>query len=260
MYALAHHQSTLQSTESAPVTITKHCITTFHGPTCLVEGDKWNKMEDLSTLQFFLANCPPQAASIPALASTVSADLHLHLHYQLYCWFGSERGNGVASLLSVSPNNILSLRDGYRLRCPWCWRRPMDGTHVTYPSIDEDVKAPATSNDPSTDQQELLDVARARWESMDLDNDAFHFRHIHGLALFGFWKYNGLGASKQGGTSKLNLEDENATVQRGSSRSCPNSKRGGTFPRYSNGAVMSADPLSSTVRYREHGIPIQVQT
>jgi hypothetical protein len=83
MYALPHHQSTLQSTESAPVTITKHCISTFHGPTCLVEGNKWNKVEDLSTPQSFLANRPPEAVSIPALALAVSTDLHYQLSSNL---------------------------------------------------------------------------------------------------------------------------------------------------------------------------------
>jgi hypothetical protein len=83
MYALPHHQTSLQSTESAPVTITKHCISTFHGSTCLVEGNTWNKVEDLSISQSFLANRPPQAVSIPALASAIATDLQYSLSSDL---------------------------------------------------------------------------------------------------------------------------------------------------------------------------------
>ena len=80
MFALPHHQSMLDDSSAV---VSKHCISTFHGPTCLVEGNKWLLKEDLGSPQSFLANRPPQASAIPALATAVSTDLKYQLSSNL---------------------------------------------------------------------------------------------------------------------------------------------------------------------------------
>jgi hypothetical protein len=80
MFALPHHQDQLQ--ESAKVT--KYCITTFHGRTCLVKGKKWSLAEDLSEPMSFTAKRPPVASAISSLADAVSKDIGYRLPDSLH--------------------------------------------------------------------------------------------------------------------------------------------------------------------------------
>jgi hypothetical protein len=73
MFALPHHQEDLNDTR------TTHCIPTFHGKTCLVEGSTWSLTEDISTPISFTAGRPPEADAIPALAEALKEDIHYRL-------------------------------------------------------------------------------------------------------------------------------------------------------------------------------------
>ena len=76
MYAIPQHQARLE--ESAAKN-TGHCISTFHGKTCLVQGNKWSLKETLERPQSFTARRPPEASAIPALAEALSEDINYRL-------------------------------------------------------------------------------------------------------------------------------------------------------------------------------------
>jgi hypothetical protein len=77
MYALPHHQETL--VDSSVDTITKECTDTFHGRTCLVQGDQWKLDVDLGKPMSFTASRPPSPEAIPALADALSEDINYQL-------------------------------------------------------------------------------------------------------------------------------------------------------------------------------------
>ena len=73
MFALPHHQ------EDVADSMTEHCIPTFHGPSCLVEGKTWSLVEDISTPVSYTAGRPPEAEIIPQLAKALHQDIHYRL-------------------------------------------------------------------------------------------------------------------------------------------------------------------------------------
>ncbi|KAL3940620.1 MAG: hypothetical protein SGBAC_004876 [Bacillariaceae sp.] len=75
MFAMPHHQEKML----AGGQVTRHCVTTFHGKTCLVKGSKWSLAEDVSQTQSFVARRPPVASAIELLAESVSDDLEQEL-------------------------------------------------------------------------------------------------------------------------------------------------------------------------------------
>lgn len=75
-YALPHHQASLGNSSA---NITDQCISTFHGNTCLVKGNRWTLSEDLGPAMSFTAPRPPEPAAIPTLAQTLSEDLKYQL-------------------------------------------------------------------------------------------------------------------------------------------------------------------------------------
>lgn len=79
MFAMPNHQEKMVDGQ-----ITKNCVNTFHGKTCLVKGSKWSLAEDLSQTQSFVAHRPPVARAIKALASAVSKDLDYKLSDNLH--------------------------------------------------------------------------------------------------------------------------------------------------------------------------------
>jgi len=74
MFALPHHQDSLSS-----ASVTKECINTFHGSTCLVQGDSWKLAESVGKPMSFTAPRPPEPDAIPALAKALSDDIHYEL-------------------------------------------------------------------------------------------------------------------------------------------------------------------------------------
>ena len=82
MFALPHHLKAL--TESQDTTISfdpssSLCFHSFHGRTCLVSGNVWNLPVAHGKPQSFLADRPPLAKSIPALAEAVNSDINFQL-------------------------------------------------------------------------------------------------------------------------------------------------------------------------------------
>ncbi|CAB9505244.1 Endo-1,3(4)-beta-glucanase [Seminavis robusta] len=77
MFAMPHHQEYLN--ESSDVKITEHCFDTFHGSTCLVEGNVWTLGEDLGAPMSFNAPRPPEAKTIPTLAKALEEDLQFQI-------------------------------------------------------------------------------------------------------------------------------------------------------------------------------------
>mmetsp|Transcript_19302 Transcript_19302/g.47724 ORF Transcript_19302/g.47724 Transcript_19302/m.47724 type:complete len:898 (+) Transcript_19302:60-2753(+) len=80
MFAMPHHQEKMLEGGQ----VTKHCVNTFHGKTCLVKGSKWSLTEDLSQTQSFVARRPPVASAIESLASSLSDELELELPDNLH--------------------------------------------------------------------------------------------------------------------------------------------------------------------------------
>lgn len=77
-FALPHHQSILEPIDGVSSnSVTKHCIHTFHGSTCLVKGSKWSLSEDLGEHQSFFASRAPDADAIPKLAAAVVKDIKI---------------------------------------------------------------------------------------------------------------------------------------------------------------------------------------
>ena len=74
-FALPHHQASLGNS----VNITDQCTTTFHGSTCLVEGNRWTLLEDLGDAMSFTASRPPEPTTIPTLAQTLTEDIQYNL-------------------------------------------------------------------------------------------------------------------------------------------------------------------------------------
>jgi hypothetical protein len=131
--------------------------------------------------------------------------------------------------------------------------------NVTYPALDKDEKTPTNNTDPFTvQQQELLDAARARWESMGLDNYAFYLLQVQdGLALP--FSGNLTVQVHHHQVARVNLEHENVTHQVFANSTVPIPNVDDLFDRIQM-ALSANDPLVSyTVSYREtNGIPIQV--
>jgi endoglucanase Acf2 len=77
MFALPHHQEQLSA--SAEAKVTKQCVDTFHGETCLVKGKSWTLGEDLGAPMSLHARRPPAAEFIPTLAKALTTDIHYKL-------------------------------------------------------------------------------------------------------------------------------------------------------------------------------------
>lgn len=81
MFALPHQQEQMQESTTL---ITEYCMSTFHGSSCLIKGDKWSLAEDLSQRQSFTAKRPPAASAIGVLAYAVSKDIDYRLSDNLH--------------------------------------------------------------------------------------------------------------------------------------------------------------------------------
>jgi hypothetical protein len=88
MFALPHHQELLQvngsnnsnnSSSSSATSNTNHCIHTFHGRTCLMQGSQWTLSQNVGQPLSFWAPRPPSANMIPTLAEALSQDIHYPL-------------------------------------------------------------------------------------------------------------------------------------------------------------------------------------
>lgn len=82
MFALPHHLKTLADTNDATTSADSFsplCIHTFHGRTCLVKGSAWSFPVSHGKPQSFLADRPPVAKAIPALAEAVNKDIMFEL-------------------------------------------------------------------------------------------------------------------------------------------------------------------------------------
>ena len=73
MFALPHQQDSLGDS----VVITEQCVPTFHGSTCLIQGDTWTLLEELGSPMSFTARRPPELDAIPTLAGALSHSLLL---------------------------------------------------------------------------------------------------------------------------------------------------------------------------------------
>ena len=78
MFALPHHQDSLDSN-----LVTKQCINTFHGSTCLVRGESWKLSESVGRKMSFTASRPPEPSAIPDLADALLDDIHYRLSSNL---------------------------------------------------------------------------------------------------------------------------------------------------------------------------------
>jgi hypothetical protein len=81
MFALPHHLQTL-SEESGDAFIDSSsplCIHSFHGRTCLVSGSTWKLPVKHGKPQSFLADRPPAAKVIPAIAEALNDDVQFVL-------------------------------------------------------------------------------------------------------------------------------------------------------------------------------------
>ena len=82
MFALPHHLQTLVQSDPAAASSdlsSPMCIHTFHGRTCLVEGPVWNLPVSHGKPQSFLADRPPLAKAIPAIAEAAKQDIQFEL-------------------------------------------------------------------------------------------------------------------------------------------------------------------------------------
>jgi hypothetical protein len=78
MFALPHHLKTLTESKDSTTSLDSSsplCLHSFHGRTCLVEGSVWNLPVSHGKPQSFLADRPPVARAIPALAEAVNKDI-----------------------------------------------------------------------------------------------------------------------------------------------------------------------------------------
>ena len=85
MFALPHHMQTLtESGDTAIDSSSPLCIHSFHGRTCLVNGSVWNLPVSHGKPQSFLADRPPAAKAIPALADAVNKDIKFDLSPNIF--------------------------------------------------------------------------------------------------------------------------------------------------------------------------------
>jgi len=78
MFALPHHQDSLDSN-----LVTKQCTNTFHGSTCLVQGESWKLTESVGRKMSFTAPRPPEPSAIHDLADALMDDIHYRLSSNL---------------------------------------------------------------------------------------------------------------------------------------------------------------------------------
>lgn len=80
MFALPHHLQTLSESGDAFIdSFSPLCIHSFHGRTCLVSGSTWTLPVSHGKPQSFLADRPPAAKAIPAIAEALNADVQFVL-------------------------------------------------------------------------------------------------------------------------------------------------------------------------------------
>lgn len=72
MFALPHHQ---EQFDNGTAILDDFCIHSFHGKTCIAQGNKWTIKESLGKPQSFVAARPPAPWAIPDLADALAVDI-----------------------------------------------------------------------------------------------------------------------------------------------------------------------------------------
>jgi endo-1,3(4)-beta-glucanase len=79
MFSLPHHQEQLEQGEEEDAktkTLDEFCLRSFHGMSCIIQGNSWTIVEKLGRPQSFIAARPPASWAIPDLAKALAVDIH----------------------------------------------------------------------------------------------------------------------------------------------------------------------------------------
>mmetsp|Transcript_13335 Transcript_13335/g.21918 ORF Transcript_13335/g.21918 Transcript_13335/m.21918 type:complete len:1036 (-) Transcript_13335:37-3144(-) len=128
MFALPHHLESLSDKESSM------CFHTFHGRTCLVHGTTWDLPVKHGAPQSFLADRPPLAHVIPAIARALKVDIKFQ--------FSSNVLRGAAD--TYFPAKIMS-KVGRVIEIAYELKQLSDGVAPDYADADESTVVESAS-------------------------------------------------------------------------------------------------------------------
>ena len=144
MFALPHHIEALSEKDSLI------CLHTFHGKTCLVDGDKWELPVQHGDPQSFLADRPPLTEAIPDIADALSNDVEYKMSSNMLrgaadTYFPAKILARVGRVIEIA-NELKSLSDGVAV----------DYSDANEAEVSSAALAAAASHLPSDNQLESL--------------------------------------------------------------------------------------------------------